>query len=415
VEQTTKASPPGKIATYKYVALDAHSKLVKGTVKAPSEAIAGRLITERGLRPVSVEIRPSQLSLEQAFPSFFGIKPREVVSFSRQLATLIEAGIPLTAGLELMYEQTTNRGFKRVLATIVEDLRSGVSLSTCLVKHPTAFSEVFCKTISLAESTGNLEAILRQMADFQEKQETATKKVKGALTYPAVIFVVGIVVGIILMTTALPAMIDMFKEMDIALPLPTQILIAISDFFNTKILFIGMFLGILVVLGIYMVKSPAARLRLDGWLLRAPVIGPPTHAAVLARFSRTTSILLSAGLSLQEIMELTPSTIGNQAMSKSLSAVAHELVRGEGLAAPMSKDDLFPPLLTQMVMVGEESNTLHTSLAVSADFYEQQSEEKLTAMVRVIQPAATLIIAGLVAFMAIAVILPMYSITGSFE
>ena len=125
--------------------------------------------------------------------------------------------------------------------------------------------------------------------------------------------------------------------------------------------------------------------------------------------------MLRAGLSLQEIMELIPSTVGNRAMSQSLSTVAHELVRGEGIAEPMSKDPLFPPLLTQMVMVGEESNTLDTSLGVSADFYEQQSEEKLTAMVRVIQPVATLLISFLVAFMAIAVILPMYSITGSFE
>ena len=413
--QTTKVSQPGKSATYQYVALDIHSRMVKGTIKAPSEAAAGRLITDKGLRPVSVEAQPSKLSLEQAFPSLFGIKPREAVTFSRQLATLIESGITLNAALDLIYEQSGSRPFKRILSTMSEDLTSGVSLSQALMKHPTVFSEMYCKTIALAEQTGNLEAILRQMADFQEKQAEATKKVKGALTYPAVILGVGIVVGIILMTTALPAMIDMFADMNIDLPLPTRILVAISNFVNTKILYIGVAMGILALLIIYVLKQPAARLHFDRWSLRAPVIGPPVHAAALARFSRTTSILLRAGLSLQEIMELIPSTMSNRALGQSLTKVSQELVRGEGLSEPMAKDPLFPSLRTQMVMVGEESNTLDSSLSVAADFYETESDEKLTAMVKVIQPAATILIAFFVGFMAIAVILPMYSITEAFD
>ena len=413
--ESLKASSPAKVTTYSYVALDSANKPVKGTIKAASEALAGRLITEKGLRPVTVEPVPSRFALEQAFPSLFGIKPREVNSFSRQLATLIESGITITAALELMYQQSSSRAFKKVLSTIGEDLRSGLSFSQALIKHPTVFDEIYCRTISLAEQTGKLEVIMRQMADFQEKQAEALKKVKGALTYPAVILSLGIIVAAILMTTALPALIDMFEQMKVDLPLPTRILIGVSNFINGNILYLAGGAGALALLAIYFVKQPAGRLRFDRFLLRAPVIGPPAHSAALARFSRTTSILLGAGLSLQEIMELVPSTIGNRAMRQSLSKVSQDLVRGEGISDPMARDDLFPPLLTQMVMVGEESNTLDSSLAVAADFYEADSSERVTAMVRIIQPVATVLIAALVGFMAVAVMLPMYSITGALE
>lgn len=413
--ESLKASPPAKLITYSYVALDTANKPVKGTIKATSEALAGRLITERGLRPVSVEPAPSRLALDQALPSLFGIKPREVNAFSRQLATLIEAGITITASLELMYQQSSSRAFKKVLSTIGDDLRSGLSFSQALTKHPTVFDEIYCRTIGLAEQTGRLEVIMRQIADFQEKQAEAMKKLKNALTYPAVVLSLGIVVAIILMTTALPALIDMFEQMKVDLPLPTRILIWVSNFINGNILYLAGGAGALALLAIYFVKQPTGRLRFDRFLLRAPVIGPPAHSAVIGRFSRTTSILLGAGLSLQEIMELVPSTIGNRAMRQSLSNVSQELVRGEGMSEPMAKDNLFPPLLTQMVMVGEESNTLDSSLSVAADFYETDSSERVGAMVRIITPAATVLIAALVGFMAVAVILPMYSITGAFE
>ncbi len=406
--------PPTKTVTYRYVALSSDNKLVRGTIKAATEALAGHLLVENGLRPVSLELLPSRFSLEQMFPSFFAVKPQEVPIFSRQLATLLEAGINILSALELIQQQVKSRAFKRVIEVITEDLRSGNSFSVALSKHPAVFDEIYSRTIAMAEQTGRLEVILKQMADFQEKQKAAMKKVKGALTYPAVMFCMGIVVAAILLSTALPAMIDMFETMKVDLPLPTRILIGISDIVHSQGKYIAVALAALVITGVIVIKRPDGRLWVDRQVLRAPVIGPPTHSAEIARFSRTASVLLGAGLSLQEIMEMIPLTVGNSAMRQSLTKVGQELVRGEGISEPMARDDLFPPLLTQMVMIGEESNTLDSSLAVAADYYENDSAEKINAMVKVIVPASTIFVALLVGFMALAVIMPMYSITGAF-
>jgi type IV pilus assembly protein PilC len=414
-QNTIKIPAPAKGTTYRYVALNRDNKLVKGTVKATNEAIAGHMLTENGLKPVSFDELASRFTLEQMLPSLFGVKPQEVPAFSRQLATLLESGITIMAALELIQHQVGSRAFRKVLLAVIDDLRSGVSFSAALARHPAVFDDIYCKTMAMAEQTGRLEVILKQMADYQERQKEARKKVSGALTYPAIMIGLGIVVAIILLTTALPPMIDMFEQMSVDLPLPTRILMGVSDIVHGYGKHLAVAFLVLAVPLAVALKRPEGRLRFDRLLLKAPVIGPPMHSSEVARFSRTTSVLLNAGLALQEIMEMIPMSISNRAMRRSLTKVGEDLVRGEGLSDPMARDELFPPLLIQMVMVGEESNTLDSSLAVAADFYEADSSDKISAMVKVIQPLSTVFVALLVGFMALAVIMPMYSITGAFE
>ncbi|RLC95378.1 MAG: hypothetical protein DRI39_00305 [Chloroflexi bacterium] len=410
-----RLSQSAKGATYRYVALNRDNRLVKGSIKATSEAIAGHLLTQNGLKPVSLEVVPSRFALEQALPSLFGVKREEIPAFSRQLATLLESGITITEALELIHHQVGSRAFKKVLVTIIEDLRSGVSFSTALARHPMVFDEIYCKTVAMAEQTGRLEVILKQMADYHEKQREARKKVSGALTYPAILIGMGVVVAAVLLTTALPSLVGMFEQMNVDLPLPTKVLMGMNSIVHNHGKYIGLALAVLVVPVAVAARRPEGRAYLDRMLLRAPVIGAPIHSSEIARFSRTTSVLLSAGLPLQEIMEMIPMSVSNQAIRRSLARVEEDLVRGEGLSRPMSRDDLFPPLLVQMTMVGEESNTLDSSLAVAADFYEADASDKINAMVKVIAPAATIVVALLVGFMAMAVIMPMYSITGAFD
>lgn len=414
VELVNRSSTAEKTTSFRYVAMTRDNKIVKGTIKAANEGIAGHLLIENGLKPVTLEAVASTFSLEKILPSIFGIKPGEIPIFSRQLATLLEAGITLTAALDLISQQVGSRAFKNVINSVVDDLRTGSSLSMALERHPAVFNEVYCKTVAMAEQTAGLEVVLRQMADYEEKQRAAKKKVTGALTYPTIMIVVGIAVAAIMMTVVLPSMIDMFVQLDTDLPLPTQILMGVSDFVGDfgKYLALG---GIIAVVGLVAaMKRPEGRLYLDKLVLKAPVIGPPVHSSEVARFSRTASVLLSAGLALQEVMSMIPMAVGNRAVQTSLYKVGHDLIRGEGLYAPMSRDKLFPPLLIQMVMVGEESNSLAESLAVAANFYEADSSDKISAMVKVIQPAAMIFVAGMVGFMAMAVIMPMYSITGAF-
>ena len=250
---------PGKGIAYRYVALTSQERLVKGTIHAANEAVAGHLLTEKGLKPVSLEPLVSKLSLEQLLPTFFGIKSQEVVSFSRQLATLLESGITLLSALELIHQQSS-RAFKKVITTIMSDLRTGVTFSEALAKHPQVFNEIYCKTITTAERAGKLEVILRQVADYEEKRGAARKKLTGALTYPAIILLLGVGVIVLLISTALPPLIDMFTQLNVTLPLPTRILIALTNFFTAYKLYLLVALVLIVVLGIYLTKQPAGRL-----------------------------------------------------------------------------------------------------------------------------------------------------------
>ena len=409
------SAPKAKATTYNYIALSNQNKPVKGTISAVNEIAAEQLLTQRGLKPISVEVRPSQWSLEQMLPSLFGIKPQEVINFSRQLATLLESGITLLPSLEIMHQQAHNRAFKRILTTVINDLRTGSAFSDALGKHPKVFNEIYCKTIAAGERTGGVETILRQMADYQEKQIVARKKVTGALRYPIIIFTLAILVGIILMLTALPELIDLFEKMKINLPLPTRILIALSDFFNNYKFYILGVVIVIVALAFWLLKQPNTRLWLDRRLLSAPIIGPPLHSMEIGRFSRTASVLLHAGLPLQEVMETVPQTSGNRAIRQSLAKVNQDLIRGEGVYGPMSGEDVFPPLMTEMVLVGEESNTLESTLSVVADFYEEATDEQIDSMVGIITPLSTILIAMVVAFIAVSIMLPMYSMTQALE
>jgi len=404
-----------KPSSYRYTALNEKGKLIKGTIKASNEGVASNMIAERGYNLVSIQVQPVWYSLDQMLPSLFAVKPQEVINLSRQLATLLEAGISILPALESVRQQASSRGLRRVLGEVINDLSSGLAFSEALLKHPKVFNDVYAKTVRVAESTGDIHVILRQLADHQEKIDITRKKVKKALMYPAVLSVVGIVVGAILMITVLPELIKIFNVMSVELPIATRILIGVTNFLKAYQLYLLGIAAVVALLIVYLIKTPAGRRWLDGFLLRAPLIGPPILSTELGRFSRTAQVLLGAGLSLQEVMDLLPSTVGNIAIREALEQVKQDLIRGDGITDPMMRyGHIFPKLLTQMVKVGEESNTLPYTLGVVADFYETNADEKISAFVGKIAPTMTIVLAGFVAFLALAIIMPMYQLSGSF-
>ena len=403
-----------RLISYRYEAATSQGKLVKGTIKAIGEIEAERLLIGQGYRPMSVEVVPSMFSLEEALPSLFKVKPRDVIVFSRQMATLLRSGISLLPALEILTGQvTSSRAFKKILESIADDLRSGGSFAQAISKQSKAFSEIYCRTITVGEQSGSLEVVLNQMADYLERQGEITKKIGKALTYPIMVLGVGLVVIVVLMTVVMPQLLGMFTSMNVELPLPTRILMGITNILNTYQLYLLIGVSVLVVLVLWLVKQPAGRRLLDRVQLTAPLIGPPTLLGELARFSRTMSVLITTGLNLQEIMEVVPQSSNNRVIRDALNQVREGLVLGEGLSEPMSRIDIFPPLLVQMVAVGEESNTLDFTLGVVADFYETTAEEKTSAMVAMIAPISTIAIALLVGFIAISILMPMYSIVGA--
>ena len=413
--ESSKAPLKKLTVSYRYEAITPQGHIVKGTIKASGEIEAERMLIEMSYRPVHVEIVPSMFSLEEALPGMFGVKPRDVIVFSRQLATLLKSGISLLPALDVLSSQASSgRAFKKVLESIIMDLRAGSSFTQALTKHPKVFSDIYCRTLAVGEQSGNLETVLHRMADYQEKQGAVAKKIGGALSYPLMILGVGLVVAVVLMTFVMPKLLALFATMNVQLPLPTRILIGVTNFMSKNALYVVVISAAIAITIIWMTKQPRGRRILDRLKLRMPLIGPPTLLSELARFCRSSSVLIGAGLSLQEIMEVVPQSSSNLFVRSSLNELKERLLLGEGLSEPMSRIELFPSLLVQMVAVGEESNTLDFTLGVVADFYEATADEKTTAMTGMIAPLATVVIALFVGFIAVSVLMPMYSITGAF-
>ena len=404
-----------KEITFRYIATTRQGNPVKGSIKATSEIAAERLLVAQGYIPEHVEAAPSMFSLEEALPSLFRIQPRDVVVFSRQMATLLRSGISLLPAMEILQGQiASSRAFNTILGSIVNDLGAGSSFSQAITKHPKAFDEIYCRAIAVGEETGSLETVLLQMADYIERHQALTQRVKKALTYPIMVMSVGVVVVILMITVVMPQMLDMFTAMSVELPLPTRILIAITEIFQNYTLYIVVGGAVLFAVVLGMAKRPAGKRVLDRLRLHMPIIGPPALLSELGRFSRTLSVMIGAGLHLQESMELLPHATTNIVFRDALNKVSERLLLGEGLSEPMTRISLFPPLLVQMVAVGEESNTLDFTMGVVADFFETAAEEKTNAMVGMIGPISTLGIALMVGFIALSVIMPMYALTGAF-
>lgn len=407
----TKAKP----LTFRYTARAAGGRTAKGTVKAPSEVAAQNLLVEQGYTPLTLEPVASQWSLEGALPSMFGIKQADIIQFSNQLATLLESGLTLLPALQLLESQAVgSAAFGRVIRSIAQDLGTGKSFAQAISRHPSAFSEIYVRTIAVGERTGKMESVLREMAEYMEKQAAFSKKVGKALMYPAVVFTVGIGATLVILTVALPPMTNMFVAMELDLPTPTRILMATSNFLVNFYIYIIAVVGTLIGAFIWYTRRPAGRRMLDQVKLSAPLIGVPVRMSELARICRTMAVLLNAGLPLQEVMELLPQTTTNSVVQDALAQVKAGLFLGQGLTYPMSMNSLFPPLMLQMVRVGEESNNLEKNLFVLAIFYETTADERTAAMLSMIAPLSTMFLAGLVGFIAMSVIMPMYSMTGNF-
>jgi type IV pilus assembly protein PilC len=397
---------------FAYTAYTEGKKLVKGKVSAPTEEAASELLGYGGYRVVSLKSAMPLINKEKLLAQFSQIKPPEIVMFSRQLALLLESGTDIVTALDLLQDQIDNPTLQKIIAEVASDIRGGSSLSKALSKHPRAFSKMYYQSISAGEQGGNLEVVLRQMADYMEKSVVTQKQIKGALTYPIIVVVAAIVVVLLLVTFVFPTFAGLYSQFGYDLPLPTRILIGITNWFEAYGLYL--LLGILIaVAAIYIyIRTPDGRYRWDKMMLSVPVIGRIVHLAELARSCRTMSMLVRIGLPLPEVLAMTINASNNKFVVENLTKVQQDLIRGEGLSRPMAKRELFLPLMTQMVRVGEETGNLEDTLATVADNFEVISADKTKAAVALIQPILTIFIGLVVGFLVLAMFSAMYSIYG---
>ena len=399
---------------YQYKVYTLEKRIVQGMIDATSESMAEEALYRAGYhRVLSLrEIRPG-LSIEKLMPTFFGVRNQDVINFSRQLATLIESGIAMLTALSLLEGQAPRAALKKVIAGLIMELREGSPLSQALGKYPQVFSYAYCQVIRGSEQAGNLEVGLRQIAGYMEKKATMTKKLTRAMAYPALVSLMAIGVFTIMVTVALPPLVGLFTSLGAELPLATKVIIFIANFLaDYKLLLLGGLLTLIILIAIYL-RSTTGKLTVDRLVLKVPVMGSVLIERNMCYFCQSTAMMLKAGLRLPQIMDIVLQTVRNRIVRQALHDGREKVVQGQSLSQSMAATSLFPQLLVEMVVVGEKTGNLDSTLAALADFYEQRVDQKIDTLIAMIEPALTIIIALVVAFIALSMITPLYSILQS--
>lgn len=397
---------------FRYVAISPSGEEIRGAIDVTTESQAERALWDADFKVVSIRAERRLPGIESVFPSLFAVKKRALITFSRQLATLLESGVPLMRCLELLEEQAGSKPLARAVRGISNSVRGGSTLADALREHSGVFPPIYARMVELGERTGRIEEMLRQLATYMERDEQVTRRVRSAMAYPSFVIVLAVIVVAVLMTTALPALAQMFNEFGSELPITTRLLIATTDFTTAYRMQLLASVALVAIGGTWLFGQPAGKRLLDRTVLWIPVLRGIAINANAARFSRTLAVLLGAGLPLTEIMDMVVKTTDNSVLQRSVEGVQRQLLDGEGLSAPMARAGCYPQMLVQMVAVGEETGTLDRSLEITADFYTREVDQKVDALTGMLTPALTIIIGGLVAFIALSLIMPMYQLIG---
>jgi type IV pilus assembly protein PilC len=399
---------------YKYQAYTNEKKIIQGTIEVSSEKLAESALYQAGYEHILSleEVRPGP-SLESLVPTLFGVKTQEVIDFSNQLATLVKSGISLLTALQLLGGQSTRKSLKTILDSLAEEIQAGNSFSQALSHYPKIFNDTYLQMIKASEQAGQLETGLKQAADYLERQAAANQKIKHAMMYPTFVLLMAVGVSVLLITVALPPLINLFNSLNTELPWMTQLLINTGGFLIERGLYVLGGLLVVVLMIIALLRMSPVKLARDRYILKIPVIGKIIIERSMQFFCQTTSMLLSAGLRLPVIMDIVIQTNRNRVIRQALGQVKDSLVQGEGLSQPMAANELFPPLLVEMVMVGEKTGAMDTTLATLADLYEKKVNRRIDALVSMIEPALTVIVGLVVIFLALSMITPLYSILRS--
>ena len=398
------------MATFKYIAKDQSSKNVSGKIAAENKNAVIDALRKRGLTIISVtEVKESSLA-KTSFQSN-KVKPDEIVIFTRQFATMVDAGIPILQGLDALQDQVTNPFFRKVLATVLEDIQHGSSLSVAFSKHPSAFDNLFVNMVKVGETGGVLSQVLDRMSSYMEKTLKLQRKVKSALIYPAVVVSMAIIITIILLVKVVPTFAGIYDSFDAELPAMTQLLIGMSDFLKSYILYaIG---GVIIF--VFLIKKWHATEKggiiLDGMVLKMPIFGDLLCKVGVSRFSRTLATLVQSGVPILESLDIVGKTIGNRVLESVMEDVKTNVREGESLVTPLAKSGVFPPMVTRMISIGEKSGQMEKMLLKISEFYDDQVDTAVDGLTSIIEPLIIGLLGIVIGFIVIALFLPILSLT----
>ncbi len=390
----------------------ANGQILKGQMDVPSRDDVISFLRRSRMTPVTVREAPKSLSL----PSFGGgVTTRDVVIFTRQFATMINAGLPLVQSLTILAQQTENPVLKEVTRQVVYDVEAGNTLADALRKHPKAFSDLYVNMVAAGEAGGILDTILLRLATFLEKNDALVRKVKGAMVYPGVIMSVAAAAIAILLIFVIPTFQEMFASVNMELPLPTRIVIGASqllvNWWWMFILAIGLILfGIRQYYG-----TPAGRKQIDQALLNAPVLGDLLRKSAVSRFTRTLGTLISSGVSILDGLEITAKTAGNRVIHDAVMQSRQSIAGGETIAGPLEASKVFPPMVISMVAVGEQTGGLDDMLSKIADFYDEEVDVAVSALLSLMEPIMIVVLGVVVGGMVVAMYLPIFDMVNAVQ
>ena len=395
--------------TFTYKARDKSGNLVNGTLQADNEGLVLARLREMGFTPLEASKKSSGMNLEiNLRPG--RVKLKELAVFSRQFATMVNSGLPILRALAILADQTESKELQKVITGVRVDVEQGASLSGAMVKYPKAFNDLYIAMVKSGETGGVLDDVLLRLADEIEKEVHLRQKIKSAMTYP--IAVVGLV--LLIMTAMLLFVVPQFEsiygELGGTLPVPTKILLVMSKIFQAYWwVFVALTIGFAQFLKRYK-KTERGRTQIDAFKLRVPVFGNLFHKSALSRFSSTLGMLLKSGVPILQAMDIVVDTVNNRIISKAVVDVQNSVREGESIAKPLSKHSVFPPMVVQMLAVGEETGQVDTMLNKVATFYDNEVEAMVDALTSLIEPILIAVIGGCVGAAVIALYMPMFDI-----
>lgn len=397
---------------YTYKAKTKDGKTLIGLVEGLNEKDVLKTLREKNLLTLSL-VEKGKDSVYIWFSGFQGVSPKDVCDFTRQLATMINAGLSLTNCLSILKEQAKS-SMSKILIEVIKDIEGGSSLHDALAKHPKSFSKIYLSLIKSGEASGALDEVMQRMADSLEKSEEFKNKVKGALIYPAIVMMGMVIVGFIMMVFVLPKLMEMYKDFGTTLPLSTQILIAVSTFMS-KFWYLCIAVVVFIIYSFQTWRQTVfGRRKFDEFVLKLPVFGVLKKKIILTEISRTLSMLLNAGVTIIEALNIVAEASDNAVFEESIARASSDVEKGLALTSTFERYEEYPPIFTQMVAVGEETGKLDEVLMRLSKQFEMESETAVKGLTTAIEPLMMIILGVGVGFLVFSIITPIYNLTSKF-
>jgi type IV pilus assembly protein PilC len=392
----------------------ASGEIRNGEMDAADEDEVNRRLRQQDIQPSKVKKKPTEINIELPFGG--GVPTKSLVVFTRQFSTMIDAGLPLVQALDILGSAEPNKNFKKVIKQVQSDIESGTTLADAMGKHPKVFNQLYVSLVAAGEVAGILDTVMARLAMQIEKEEKLRRKIKGAFTYPAIVMFIAIAVVILMLYKVIPTFTKMFAEMGGAeLPKPTQIVVAMSEFVQSNIVWIAV--GIVVVIAIFraIMSYKPTRAVFDNLILKAPVFGPLVRKSSVARFTRTLGTMVSSGVPIIDSLEIVAKTAGNMTVEKAVLYVRDKISEGQNMVDPLSETGVFPPMVVQMIGVGESTGALDNMLNKIADFYEDEVDVAVDNLTSLLEPLLMCFLGIFVGGMLIAMYLPIFQLAGNIK